>query len=68
MQPKSVLVELNLSQTLQSHVHVLSTPSSLPFSRCLSGPGCLLFQSQFTSSLQLLALLTGKEDGKAELG
>lgn len=58
----------SVKSSLQYHTLMLSAPSSLPFSRCLSGRDCLLFQSWFTSTLQLLASLTGREVGKAELG
>lgn len=49
-------------------IHVPSAASSVVVSKCSSGLDCLLFQSQITSSLQLLALLAAGEEGKAELG
>lgn len=48
---------------LLTHVH--SAASSLVFSTCQSVSDCLLFQSQFTSSLQVLAPLAGKTECKA---
>lgn len=56
-----VILESNTG--LLTHVH--SAASSLVFSTCQSVSDCLLFQSQFTSSLQVLAPLAGKTECKA---
>lgn len=61
--PKSVMLELNQSTAVL--IHVPTAASSLVVSRCQSGSDCLLFQSQFTSSPQLLAPLAKRGEGKA---
>lgn len=60
---RDIGVKAKSNTALLTHVH--SAASSLVFSTCQSVSDCLLFQSQFTSSLQVLAPLAGKTECKA---
>lgn len=67
---KSVIAGVRSKPSAAVIIHVPSAAaSSFVFSRCLSGSDCLLFQSQFTSSPQLLGSAgREREEGKGRVG